>query len=61
MEGKILKIKTGYNPNSSSVGTQIPTFLLLGLGSGILSIIIVQLFNFIDKCIQKKKDDISSG
>lgn len=26
MKGKILKVKTGYNPNSSSIGTEIVVF-----------------------------------
>ena len=25
--GRVLRLKTGYNPNSSSVGSDIPTFL----------------------------------
>ena len=27
-KGKVLKVKTGYNPNSSSIGTHINMFLL---------------------------------
>ncbi|HBA88146.1 MAG TPA: hypothetical protein DCZ75_09235 [Geobacter sp.] len=30
MKGRILKIKTGYNPNSSSVGVDIVVFFTAG-------------------------------
>ena len=30
MNGKILKIKTGYNPNSSSIGADIIVFFTAG-------------------------------
>ena len=30
MHGKILKIKTGYNPNSSSIGADIVVFFTAG-------------------------------
>ncbi|MBF0223829.1 MAG: hypothetical protein HQK76_00115 [Desulfobacterales bacterium] len=61
MKGKILKVKSGYNPNSSSVGSQIPAFLIVGLGSGVMTIMITQLINFIDEWIQKRKNQLKSG
>jgi hypothetical protein len=30
MEGRILRIKTGYNPNSSSIGVDMVAFLTAG-------------------------------
>jgi len=39
--GKILKIKAGYNPNSSSIGTQVTGFLF---GAAAFSIIANMLF-----------------
>ncbi|MCM2359962.1 MAG: hypothetical protein NDI77_17555 [Geobacteraceae bacterium] len=36
MKGKILKIKTGYNPNSSSVGADIVVFFTAGAAVTIL-------------------------
>ncbi len=30
MKGRILKIKTGYNPNSSSIGVDMVAFLTAG-------------------------------
>jgi hypothetical protein len=36
MNGKILKIKTGYNPNSSSIGADIVVFFTAGAAATIL-------------------------
>lgn len=36
MKGKILKIKTGYNPNSSSVGADIVVFFTAGAAAAVL-------------------------
>lgn len=36
MKGKILKIKTGYNPNSSSIGADIVVFFTAGAAITIL-------------------------
>ncbi len=36
-KGKILKIKTGYNPNSSSIGTDLTPLLI---GGAIISFLI---------------------
>jgi hypothetical protein len=60
-KGKVLRVKTGYNPNSSSVGSQIPAFLFLAVGSGVLSIIALQMLNVIDVYIKKKKNSINAG
>jgi hypothetical protein len=36
MKGRILKIKTGYNPNSSSIGVDVIVFFTAGAGLTIL-------------------------
>jgi hypothetical protein len=36
MKGKILKIKTGYNPNSSSIGVDMVAFLTAGAAVTVL-------------------------
>lgn len=36
MKGKILKIKTGYNPNSSSIGVDMVVFLTAGAALTVL-------------------------
>ena len=59
-KGKILRVKTGYNPNSSSVGSQIPAFLFFAAGTGMLTIIALQLLNTIGIHIRKKKDSIET-
>ncbi len=50
-KGRILSLKVGYNPNSSSVGSHIPYFFVFAAGSGMLSIIILHLLNYYDKHI----------
>lgn len=59
--GKILRVKTGYNPNSSSVGSQIPAFLFSAAGAGIFAIIALQTLNMIKSHIDKKKDSDEAG
>ena len=59
--GKILRIKTGYNPNSSSVGSQIPAFFAYAVGTGALAIITSQILNIIRTNFKKKNDSIESG
>jgi hypothetical protein len=36
MTGKILKVKTGYNPNSSSIGVDMVAFFTIGAGMTVL-------------------------
>lgn len=36
MKGQILKIKTGYNPNSSSIGVDMVAFLTAGAAVTVL-------------------------
>jgi hypothetical protein len=36
MQGKILKIKTGYNPNSSSIGVDMIVFFTAGAAITVL-------------------------
>ena len=36
MQGRILKIKTGYNPNSSSIGVDIVVFFTAGAAITVL-------------------------
>lgn len=52
--GKILKVKTGYNPNSSSIGTNLTPLLIAG---GILSIAVPFLSIYISRRIKKKKQE----
>jgi hypothetical protein len=36
MTGRILKVKTGYNPNSSSIGVDMIAFFTIGAGMTVL-------------------------
>jgi hypothetical protein len=57
-KGKVLRFKSGYNPNSSSVGSQIPGFFAFAVGSGILTIVVLQILNMVGINIKKRKDSI---
>lgn len=58
-EGKILRIKTGYNPNSSSIGTHIPAFFFSAVASGAFAVIVMQTVNLIGNLIKKKRDSLT--
>jgi hypothetical protein len=60
LKGRVLRVKCGYNPNSSSVGSQIPTFFFSAVGIGFLAVIASQIFNMIKIHIKKKKDAIET-
>jgi hypothetical protein len=54
-EGKILKIKEGYNPNSSSVGSQIPNLFYLISSAGAITIFLIHYFH---KYKERITDDV---
>ena len=54
--GKILRVKTGFNPNSSSVGSQIPIFFAFALGSGALTVLVLNLINQYDRLLRSRKE-----
>ncbi|HBG28121.1 MAG: hypothetical protein A2Y10_06530 [Planctomycetes bacterium GWF2_41_51] len=58
--GKILRVKTGYNPNSSSIGTHIPAFIFSAIASGVFAVIAMQTLNTIETVIRKRKDSLTS-
>jgi len=53
--GQILRVKSGYNPNSSSVGSHIPAFLYYTIGTGAVTVIVLNILSVIDKHIKKEK------
>jgi len=55
-KGKILRVKHGYNPNSSSVGSLIPVFLAFSAGAGIITVTITNILAKTRKHIMKNKD-----
>ena len=53
-KGKILRVKQGYNPNSSSLGSIIPEFLFLSGLAGTLTVFLTALFRKTDRQIREK-------
>lgn len=53
----ILRVKKGYNPNSSSIGSGILPFLTFAAGSGILAIILSNTLASAGKIIKKNKKE----
>jgi len=45
VRGRVLRVKHGYNPNSSSVGSAIPAFLVAGLSVGAAAVLIAHLLS----------------
>lgn len=60
-KGRILKVKNGYNPNSSSIGSEIMTYLFFAGGAGVLSVILSNTMVSIKSAIDKNKDKIVSS
>jgi len=54
-KGRVLRVKTGYNPNSSSVGSLIPAFLAFAAGAGAATVVAVNILNAVGKNIRKRK------
>lgn len=57
MKGRVLKVKTGYNPNSSSVGSQVPAFLAWAAGAGAFTVVALHLFGVVRRLIRRRKAD----
>jgi hypothetical protein len=45
LKGKILKIKTGYNPNSSSIGTHLSLFIK---GTAVVAALFTLVYSFLE-------------
>lgn len=52
--GRILRVKKGYNPNSSSIGSGILPFLAFAAGAGVLTIILSNTLESANKIIKKR-------
>jgi len=53
-KGHILRVKNGYNPNSSSIGSGILPFLSFAAGAGVFTIILSNALAAAHKSIKKK-------
>jgi len=56
-KGNILRVKQGYNPNSSSIGSSIPKYLTFAISSGALTVLILNINKWADKHIRSKNKD----
>jgi hypothetical protein len=54
LKGRILRVKKGYNPNSSSIGSGILPFLAFAAGAGVLAIILSNTLESAGKIIKKR-------
>lgn len=52
--GRVLRVKEGYNPNSSSIGTAIPTYLAFAAGSGALAVLLLNLRSVVAGLLRKQ-------
>jgi hypothetical protein len=52
-EGRLLRLKTGYNPNSSSVGSDIPTFLGFAAAAGVLTTVLLNALGVVAELIRR--------
>ncbi len=55
-QGRVLRVKDGYNPNSSSVGSAIPTFLALAAASGALTVALTHMLSAVGRALRKSKE-----
>ena len=53
-KGRILRVKNGYNPNSSSIGSGILPFLSFAVGAGVFTIILSNALAAAQKSIKKQ-------
>ena len=58
MTGRILKVKTGYNPNSSSIGVDMVAFFTIGAGMTVLFNVIA---TFIDGIQRARPGEAEEG
>jgi hypothetical protein len=50
----VLRVKDGYNPNSSSIGTAIPTYLAFAATSGAVTVLLLNLESAVGSLLRKK-------
>lgn len=52
--GRVLRVKEGYNPNSSSIGTAIPTYLALATASGAVTLFLLNLRSAVGTLLRRR-------
>lgn len=58
-KGHILRVKRGYNPNSSSIGSDIFTFLAVAAGTGAFSVTLLNILQAIDSSMRRQKETLT--
>ena len=58
-KGNILRVKRGYNPNSSSIGSDIFTFLAVAAGTGAFSVVLLNILQSIDSSVRQNKESLT--
>lgn len=60
--GEVLRVKLGYNPNSSSIGSEIPKFLAFALASGVTATLWLHMRGTIGRLIRSRRlRDVRDG
>ena len=52
--GRVLRIKDGYNPNSSSIGSTVPTYLAAAAAAGALTVVLLQAQSVVARLLRKR-------
>jgi hypothetical protein len=53
--GRVLRVKLGYNPNSSSVGSALPMYLVFAAASGALTALLLHLTGAVGASLRRRK------
>ena len=53
--GRVLRVKQGYNPNSSSVGSQVPAFLAFAVGSGAVTVLLANTLKAVSRLLRRRR------
>lgn len=53
--GRVLRVKLGYNPNSSSIGSGIPAFLAFAAGAGGFTVILLNVLHSVGRMIRERR------
>ncbi|UCG12597.1 MAG: hypothetical protein JSU72_19275 [Deltaproteobacteria bacterium] len=55
LRGKVWQVKRGYNPNSSSIGSEIPLFLAMAVSAGTLTVLALHLLGSVERLIRRHR------
>ncbi|MBN1673884.1 MAG: hypothetical protein JXR37_22740 [Kiritimatiellae bacterium] len=56
-----MRVKRGYNPNSSSVGSAIPAFLAVAAGAGVATVVLLHAAHEIRAWIRRRRTDLRAA